>query len=168
MYRYKARYNLREIEDRLDIKRGRLREWANNKYIRGVQGEYRGRRIEQYTLIDAYQIAFFRYLVEDCKLSRDEAGLWVNQWRDLFDKQEAVRKRLKQIEQGSKFRSMPFHYSNSIVAFVRKVDDLTIVMFDRDEIEDAQKKTDWKMMLVVNVYKISKNIDRLLNIYDEG
>ena len=53
-------------------------------------------------MIDAYQIAFFRYLVEDCKLSRDEASLYVNKWRDLFDKQETVRKRHKQIEQGSK------------------------------------------------------------------
>ena len=32
------RYNLKEIEERLDIKRGRLREWANNQYIRGLKG----------------------------------------------------------------------------------------------------------------------------------
>ena len=63
---------------------------------------------------------------------------------------------------------MLFNYSNSIVAFVRKIDDSTVVMFDRDDILEAQKISDWKMILAVNVYKISKDVDRLLNVNDEG
>ena len=65
MRRYKLVYNLKEIEERLDIETAANLEWSKNEYIRGVEGEYRGRKIEQYTLIDAYQIALFRYLVED-------------------------------------------------------------------------------------------------------
>ena len=163
MRRHKSRYNLKEIEERLDIKRGRLREWSKNKYIRGVEGEYRGRKIEQSTLIDAYQIALFRYLVEECKILRDEAGLYVNQWRDLIDSQGFTSKLLNQIEQGSEHRSIIWRSSNSFVAFIRKIDGSLMVLFDRDKIEEAQKELNWKMMLSVNIYKIGHEVDDLLN-----
>lgn len=162
MRRYKLVYNLKEIEERLDIKRGRLREWSKNEYIRGVEGEYRGRKIEQYTLIDAYQIALFRYLVEDCKILRDEAGLYVNQWRDLIDGQGFTSKFLNQIEQGSKHRSIIWRPSNSFIAFIRKIDGSLVVLFDRDKIEEAQKELNWKMILTVNIYKIINEINDLL------
>jgi hypothetical protein len=158
-------YDLKDIEDRMRIPRGRLREWLNAGYVRASVEELHGSKtIKRYTTSDLYEIAFFLELVEGGRFLRSEAGIFVRQWHEAVrGKSPKLFNYIVFLRNGGKVK---MHKFISQYGFEQPtgypVESKTLVEVESlriDAMRDLKGQDDWKLLYIVNMGRIMRDVD---------
>jgi hypothetical protein len=145
-------YSTLDIVKNLDISRERLRDWQNREFIdSSVKASGQGTRA-LFSRLDVYTIALFRYMVEICKFSREEAACQSKIWR-----QEVKIPRENETDLFGQ------------ICFLRrtKKDGSQEILLKPHKIINSSRKENiaddrWDSLFIVNFKKIKKQVDSQL------
>ena len=133
------RYTSANVENVLELKKSRLREWVITQgYIRRLKVSAGQGRPMQFSRADVYAIAVFKHLIDDLGIARDKAGEMVSSWYHPEEDAAEVKK-IAFIREGKKF--IPVHW------------------WQDEQIQVLNEQKNWDEVVIVNFQKIKPATD---------
>lgn len=144
-------YSTLDIVKKLGVPRERLRDWQNRKFIdSSVNASGQGTKA-LFSRLDVYAIALFRYMVEICKFSREEAACQSKMWR--------------QKAKIPKENGVDFFGEICFLRRTKKDGSQEILLKSYKTIKSNHKNAadgNWDALFIVNFKKMKGQIDSLL------
>ena len=144
-------YSTLDIVKYLDIPRERFRDWMSREYIEPCQKAQGQGTKALFNCLDVYSIRLFQSLIEDRKLSRDEAGKLIKVWKESARFQD----------------DMCGNYFDLVCFCQRKNQESEEVAIMAISLEGKEKSLiaeaiKWDSLLIINMRKIISDIDNKL------
>lgn len=158
-------YSIKDVVITLDIPRERLKEWINKGFVKGSIERLQGRRtITNYTRLDIYSIALFKYLIERLRFPREEAAKFVT----LYLKSAKQKRKLffydylifQQLEDGLKYTS---HLNFSMPSIIEASDEEARINLYGKMLRAPIESPGMETVFIINFRKIQDKVDQALN-----